>query len=197
MTRCGQDSRHQYRIFCGKSQTSFSRKATRTGSEKRTVFSGKVLFELFSFLLQYVAIWPVCLVDFMACLDSKVPQQFYSLILFYAFGGTVTALSSIFLAHAKPKRKAKYEPPNNIMPLFIFFSVCASLGNYTKYAAQFHRDYHTFYIWMTHFGFRFWLLWRWFLVPDLARQSPSVSFSSPIFIQFQETVLCFILELPM
>ena len=35
MTRCRTDSRHQYGIFCGESQTSFSQNATRAGSEER------------------------------------------------------------------------------------------------------------------------------------------------------------------
>ena len=35
MTRCGTDLRHQYGMFCGESQTSFTRSATRVGSEGR------------------------------------------------------------------------------------------------------------------------------------------------------------------
>ena len=34
MTRCGTDFRHQYGIFEGESQTSFTRNATRAGSEE-------------------------------------------------------------------------------------------------------------------------------------------------------------------
>ena len=100
-----------------------------------------VLFILFSFFLPYVAIsgnsyvglhndcflcllflnynvWPPVM-DFTVCLDGKVPQQFYFLILFYAFGGMlipfVTALNSISLAQLP-----MYDPPNNIMSLVIF-----------------------------------------------------------------------------
>ena len=39
MTRFGTDLRHQYGIFGGKSQTSFTRNATRTGSEEGRLFS--------------------------------------------------------------------------------------------------------------------------------------------------------------
>ena len=39
MTRFGPDLRHQYGIFGGKSQTSFSRNATRAGSEEGQLFS--------------------------------------------------------------------------------------------------------------------------------------------------------------
>ena len=39
VTRCGTDLRHQYGIFGGKSQTSFSRNATRAGSEEGRLFS--------------------------------------------------------------------------------------------------------------------------------------------------------------
>ena len=39
LTSCGTDSRHQYGIFCGESQTSFSRKATRAGSKEGRLFS--------------------------------------------------------------------------------------------------------------------------------------------------------------
>ena len=39
MTRFGTDLRHQYGIFGGKSQTSFSRDATRAGSEEGGLFS--------------------------------------------------------------------------------------------------------------------------------------------------------------
>ena len=39
MTRFGTDLRHQYGIFGGKSQTSFSRNATRAGSEEGRLFS--------------------------------------------------------------------------------------------------------------------------------------------------------------
>ena len=39
MTRFGTDLRHQYGIFGGKSQTSFSRIATRPGSEEGRLFS--------------------------------------------------------------------------------------------------------------------------------------------------------------
>ena len=106
-------------------------------------------------------VWPPE-VDFMVCLDCKVPQQFYSLILLYAFGRMfipfVTTLNSIFLAHLP-----MYDPPNTIMPLFIF--CLYKFGATTqKYAAQFHLDHHTFCIWMVHFCFRFWLLWRSFLI---------------------------------
>ena len=63
-------------------------------------------------------VWPPVM-DFMVCLDGKVPQQFNLLNLFYPFGGMlipfVTALNSIFLAHLLMN-----DPPNNIMPLFIF-----------------------------------------------------------------------------
>ena len=38
MTRCGTDLRHQYGIFGGKSQTSFSRNATRPGAKKDGCF---------------------------------------------------------------------------------------------------------------------------------------------------------------
>ena len=39
MTRCGTDSHHQYGHFCGELQTSFSRNATRAGSEEGWLFS--------------------------------------------------------------------------------------------------------------------------------------------------------------
>ena len=39
MTRFGTDLRHHYGIFGGKSQTSFSRNATRAGSEEGRLFS--------------------------------------------------------------------------------------------------------------------------------------------------------------
>ena len=39
MTRCGTDFRHQYGIFGGESQTSFTRNATRAGSEEGRLFS--------------------------------------------------------------------------------------------------------------------------------------------------------------
>ena len=39
MIRFGTDLRHQYGIFGGKSQTSFSRNATRVGSEEGRLFS--------------------------------------------------------------------------------------------------------------------------------------------------------------
>ena len=39
LTRCGTDSHHQYGIFGGTSQTSFSRNATRAGSEEGRLFS--------------------------------------------------------------------------------------------------------------------------------------------------------------
>ena len=39
MSRCGTDLRHQYGIFGGKSQTSFTRNATRAGSEEGRLFS--------------------------------------------------------------------------------------------------------------------------------------------------------------
>ena len=35
----GPDFRHQYGIFCGESQTSFTRNATRAGSEEGRLFS--------------------------------------------------------------------------------------------------------------------------------------------------------------
>ena len=39
MTRCGTDFRHQYGIFGSESQTSFTRNATRAGSEEGQLFS--------------------------------------------------------------------------------------------------------------------------------------------------------------
>ena len=39
MTRCGKDFRHQYGIFGGESQTSFTQNATRAGSEEGRLFS--------------------------------------------------------------------------------------------------------------------------------------------------------------
>ena len=39
MTRCGTDFRHQYGIFGRESQTSFTRNATRAGSEEGRLFS--------------------------------------------------------------------------------------------------------------------------------------------------------------
>ena len=39
MTRCGTDFRHQYGIFGSESQTSFTRNATRAGSEEGRLFS--------------------------------------------------------------------------------------------------------------------------------------------------------------
>ena len=43
MTRFGTDLRHQYGIFGGKSQTSFTRNATRAGSEEGRLFSQAIL----------------------------------------------------------------------------------------------------------------------------------------------------------
>ena len=43
MTRFGTDLRHQYGIFGGKSHTSFSRNATRAGSEEGRMFSQAIL----------------------------------------------------------------------------------------------------------------------------------------------------------
>ena len=39
MTRCGTDFRHQYGIFCGESQTSFTRNTTRAESKEGRLFS--------------------------------------------------------------------------------------------------------------------------------------------------------------
>ena len=39
VTRCGTDFRHQYGIFGSESQTSFTRNATRAGSEEGRLFS--------------------------------------------------------------------------------------------------------------------------------------------------------------
>ena len=39
MIRCRTDWRHHYETFCGESQTSFSRNATRAGSEEGRLFS--------------------------------------------------------------------------------------------------------------------------------------------------------------
>ena len=47
MTRFGTDLCHQYGIFGGKSQTSFTRNATRAGSEEGRLFSQAIL--LYSF----------------------------------------------------------------------------------------------------------------------------------------------------
>ena len=72
-------------------------------------------------------VWP-SVMDFTVCLDGKVPQQFYFLILFYAFGGIlipfVTALNSIFLAQLPTTR-----PTTSCLFLY---SVCASLGQLHK-----------------------------------------------------------------
>ena len=121
-------------------------------------------FILFSFFLQYVAIsgnsyvhkdcflcllflnyniWPPVM-DFTVCLDSKVPQQFYFLILFYAFAGMlipfVTALNSIFLAQL-----LMYDPLNNIMSLFTF---CLR-----KPATTTQNRLHSFIVTTTHSAF--------------------------------------------
>ena len=50
MTRCGTDLRPRYGIFGGKSQTSFSRNATRAGSEERRLFSQAIAASLIVFL---------------------------------------------------------------------------------------------------------------------------------------------------
>jgi len=79
------------------------------------------------------------------CYDGKVPQQLHFLILFYAFGRMlipfVTALNSIFLAHLP-----MYDPPNTIMPLFIF-CLC-KLGITTQ------NMLHSFIVTTTHSVFR-------------------------------------------
>ena len=43
MTRCGTDFRHQYGIFGGESQTSFTRNTTRAGSEEGRLFSQAII----------------------------------------------------------------------------------------------------------------------------------------------------------
>ena len=64
-------------------------------------------------------VWPPVMY-FMVCLDGKVPQQFYFLILFCAFGEMlkpfVTRLnySYTFLGHL-----LMYDLPKNIIPLFV------------------------------------------------------------------------------
>ena len=51
MTGFGTDLRHQYGIFGGKSQTSFSRNATRAGSEEGRLFSQANVNRCLGFLL--------------------------------------------------------------------------------------------------------------------------------------------------
>ena len=55
----------------------------------------------FAFFFLNYNVWPPVM-DFTVCLDGKVPQQFYFLILFYAFGGMlipfVTVLNFILRA---------------------------------------------------------------------------------------------------
>ena len=46
MTRCGTDFRHQYGIFGGESQMSFSRNATRAGSKEGWLFSQAVMLPM-------------------------------------------------------------------------------------------------------------------------------------------------------
>ena len=67
------------------------------------------------------------------------------------------------------------------------FYILSAWGKYTKYCAQFHRDYHTFCIWMIYFGFRFWLLRRFFLVPDLNLRQKETLLSSSLVHQFLST----------
>ena len=50
MTRCGTDFRHQYGIFGGESQTSFTRNATRVGSEEGRLFSQARVERFISFV---------------------------------------------------------------------------------------------------------------------------------------------------
>ena len=49
MTRCGTDLRHQYGIFGGKSQTSFSQNATQAGSEEGWLFLQATQREVLNF----------------------------------------------------------------------------------------------------------------------------------------------------
>ena len=51
MTRFGTDLRHQYGIFGGESQTSFTRNATRAGSEEGRLFSQAMCNRDFSVLI--------------------------------------------------------------------------------------------------------------------------------------------------
>ena len=127
------------------------------------------------------------MVDFTVCLDGKVPQQFYFLIFFYAFGGMlipfVTALNSIFLAHL-----AMYGPPNNIVPLFIFglwkrgqlYKICCTVSSWLPHILLLDDTF-----WFLILAFTAFVLsarsWG-------AKISPSVSFfSSPVLIQFKGT----------
>ena len=58
MTRFGTDFRHQYGIFGGESQTSFTRNATRAGSEEGRLFSqAKGILETVSCRLQLRMAW--------------------------------------------------------------------------------------------------------------------------------------------
>jgi len=97
------------------------------------------------------------------------PTTVYFLILFYAFGECSHHLS----LHSTPDHIHCTTP--NVWPArqhhasFYILSGRA-WGNYTKYATQFHRDYHIYFIWMIHFGFRFWLLRR---SSSSVHQSPS------------------------
>ena len=45
MTSCGTDFRHQYGIFGGELQTSFTRIATRAGSEEGRLFSQASVYD--------------------------------------------------------------------------------------------------------------------------------------------------------
>ena len=52
MTRCRTNFRHQYGIFCGESQTSFTQNATRAGSEEGRLFSqAKISASLLHFFI--------------------------------------------------------------------------------------------------------------------------------------------------
>ena len=63
MIRCGTDFRHQYGIFGGESQMSFTRNATRAGSEEGRLFSqASSVFELIflNVLFMFARIFFIC-----------------------------------------------------------------------------------------------------------------------------------------
>ena len=87
-------------------------------------------------------VWPPVMY-FMVCLDGKVPQQFYFLILFCALGKCSNHLSpdSTILTSSLDTSQCMTCPTASC--LFYNLSTEAWM-NYTKYVAQCHGGYHTF-----------------------------------------------------
>ena len=70
MTRCGTDSRHQYGIFGGESQTSFSRNDTRAGSEEGQLFSQAIPAREEGNLITTHKGWEIWLLTLISCYES-------------------------------------------------------------------------------------------------------------------------------